>query len=307
MTPNPFYSVCITVYNGEKYIARALESVAQQSFRDYELLVLDDGSTDRSAEIASQFDCRVMTQPNSGVGVARQRLLEEAKGEWIAFLDHDDRWTPDYLQRMTDFSSDPRDVFRYTWIHHESPEGEIWDPPIAPRIGDHAFGHVLPQRIWPSASVLKRGTLLELGGFEPGLKAAEDWLVFFNLASRGSFAYLDERLVYIMRRPGSTSAPNRRYYDFERSVLEDYVLPRFDSLYPDFTVQERSMYLRETNKKLGLIKSLLATWQDFEVGHSEALQTHRAAVKLAPTLKGVWYRYLRSALRIPCKLPGMTR
>jgi glycosyltransferase involved in cell wall biosynthesis len=302
-----YYSVCITVYNGEKYIARALESVRSQTFTDYELIVLDDGSSDESAAIAAAHGARVIRQENSGVGVARQRLLTEATGEWLAFLDHDDRWEPNYLQRMSEFSKDPKDVFRYTWIHHESPEGEMWDPAIPPRIGEHAYGHVLPQRIWPSASVFRRELLLELGGFQPELKAAEDWLVFFNLASRGRFAYLEDRLVYIMRRPGSTSSPTRSYYNFERSVIEDYVLPKLDTLYPDFTPAERALYLRETKKKLGLIKSLFATWQDYECGHAEAMATHRAAVRLAPTLKGVWYRYLRSALRIPFKLPGMTK
>ena len=94
----PRVSVLMPVYNCEPYIARAIESVFEQTYRDFELIVADDGSTDRSGEIAASFpEVRYYARPHSGISPTRNFLLEKVKGEWIAFLDADDLWTPDKL------------------------------------------------------------------------------------------------------------------------------------------------------------------------------------------------------------------
>ena len=98
MTPR--VSVIVPLYNKAPYVRRALDSITHQSFRDFEVIIVDDGSTDEGPEIVRAYgDQRVqlITQRNMGPGAARNRGLEVARGEFIAFLDADDEWLPDYL------------------------------------------------------------------------------------------------------------------------------------------------------------------------------------------------------------------
>ncbi len=93
----PLISVVIPLYNKEPYIKRAIDSILAQKIQDYEIIVIDDGSTDKSAEVVKSFPdprIRLIQQENAGVSAARNRGIEEAKAELIAFLDADDEWTP---------------------------------------------------------------------------------------------------------------------------------------------------------------------------------------------------------------------
>jgi len=95
-------SVIIPLYNKGKYIARALDSVFAQTFQDFEVIVVDDGSTDNGPEIVSQYKeprLRMIRQQNAGPGAARNRGIKESKGAFLAFLDADDEWLPDFLKK----------------------------------------------------------------------------------------------------------------------------------------------------------------------------------------------------------------
>jgi glycosyltransferase involved in cell wall biosynthesis len=97
----PRISVVVPLYNKAPYVRRTLDSIARQTFTDFELVVVDDGSTDESAEIVRLFAdrrVRLVTQMNLGPGAARNRGIEEARGDLIAFLDADDEWLPEYLE-----------------------------------------------------------------------------------------------------------------------------------------------------------------------------------------------------------------
>src|SRR4051812_22846814 len=96
----PRVTVCLAVYNGADTLGAALQSAKEQTFRDFDLLVLDDGSTDDSPAIAEGMGAKVIRQANQGLGAGRKRLVEEADGELIAFLDHDDLWVPDKLEKQ---------------------------------------------------------------------------------------------------------------------------------------------------------------------------------------------------------------
>ena len=96
----PLFSIVIPLYNKEKEIAGTMDSVLTQTFEDYEVIIVDDGSTDRSHDIVSAYRdprIRIIQKENEGVSSARNRALEEAQGEFVAFLDADDRWAPEYL------------------------------------------------------------------------------------------------------------------------------------------------------------------------------------------------------------------
>src|SRR6476469_10004419 len=100
----PLVSVVIPAYNAERFLGEAIESVLAQGYAHFELIVVDDGSSDRTAEVARSFGDRVRTieQENSGVSAARNAGTRAAGGELLAFLDADDRWSPGWLERMVD-------------------------------------------------------------------------------------------------------------------------------------------------------------------------------------------------------------
>jgi glycosyltransferase involved in cell wall biosynthesis len=100
----PLVSVIIPVYNGARFLRAALESVFAQTYRPLEVVVVDDGSIDDSADIAQSFpDVRYMHQTNQGVAAARNHAIEAARGEFFAFLDQDDLWTPEKLKLQVDY------------------------------------------------------------------------------------------------------------------------------------------------------------------------------------------------------------
>ncbi|MBQ3453639.1 MAG: glycosyltransferase family 2 protein, partial [Thermoguttaceae bacterium] len=97
----PFFSVVVPVYNVRQWVGRAIESILAQTFEDFELILIDDGSTDDSAEVIAQYtDPRVklIRQENRGQGGARNRGIEASTGKWITFLDPDDQWLPGFLE-----------------------------------------------------------------------------------------------------------------------------------------------------------------------------------------------------------------
>ena len=106
----PLISVIIPVYNGERYLAEAIESALAQTYRPVEIIVVDDGSTDGTARVAERFSppARLFFQTKSGVGPARNRGVSKARGSFLSFLDADDLWPPDRLScQMAAFNADP--------------------------------------------------------------------------------------------------------------------------------------------------------------------------------------------------------
>ena len=101
----PRVSVIIPTYNSAKYICEAIDSVLSQTYRDYEIIVVDDGSKDNTAEVLGKYGNKVLSlyQENAGANSARARGLTEAKGEYVALIDADDKWLPDKLQEQVEF------------------------------------------------------------------------------------------------------------------------------------------------------------------------------------------------------------
>jgi glycosyltransferase involved in cell wall biosynthesis len=108
---HPLVSVIIPVYNGARYLRAALESVFAQAYRAFEVIVVDDGSTDDSGAIAQSFaDVRYLPQTNQGVAAARNHGIDAARGEFFAFLDQDDLWSPEKLQLQVEYLLSHPDV-----------------------------------------------------------------------------------------------------------------------------------------------------------------------------------------------------
>jgi glycosyltransferase involved in cell wall biosynthesis len=198
LTETPMFSVVIPTCNRVATIGRALRSVLTQTMDDYEVIIVDDGSTDGTHELLGALDCtrcRVLSNPvNSGVSAARNRGVAAAKGEFIAFLDDDDEFRPTVLAALRERClADPKPDFLWgvRVIHERAPNGHTistrvddWRD-ISPSVSDSEF-LPLTLRLATSAVFTIRRTLFEqLGGFDEALKVSEDRDLFITLAEGG--------------------------------------------------------------------------------------------------------------------------
>ena len=174
---NPLVSVIIPVYNYDRYLGEAIESVLGQTYQHLEVIVVDDGSTDRSGEVAKSFASKGVKychQVNAGIGPARNKGVELAQGEFMAFLDADDRWPLEKIERQLHaFESDPalEMVFGQAVQLQNGPE---WEAGVKDKKLDAAA--MVPGMV-PGTMLIKRDTFHRVGQFQGGWKVGEfiDW------------------------------------------------------------------------------------------------------------------------------------
>jgi teichuronic acid biosynthesis glycosyltransferase TuaG len=211
----PAVTVIIPAYNAQAFLARAIGSVERQTFLDFEILVIDDGSTDATAETAQGFSSvGYFRQPHLGAAAARNRGLEEANGEFIAFLDADDEWLPEKLARQLDYMEGVRSSFSYTdsYVVRDG-RRQLYSTLARPRRGaivPSLIDDWLDEAFITINTVIASRTLLQnVGGFERGLPTAsnEDYGLWLKLALRGTrFDYLHEPLALYYRGHESDSS-----------------------------------------------------------------------------------------------------
>ena len=196
----PLVSVIIPTYNRAAWVQEAAASVLAQTFRDYELLVVDDGSTDATLEALVSLGGRLKVlrqEQRLGVSAARNLGAAAAWGDWLAFLDSDDLWLPDKLARQVDYlRSHPHLVICQTeeiWIRN----GVRVNPPQTHRkAGGDIFLQSLQRcSVSPSAVMLHRRLFTALGGFDETLPAAEDYDLWLRTAWRYPVGLAPEPLV----------------------------------------------------------------------------------------------------------------
>ncbi len=226
-------SVVIPLYNKEAEVERALQSVVEQSLAPGEIIVVDDGSTDGSRAIVERFiaehpeaNMRLIVQANGGVSRARNRGIEEAKGEYIALLDADDVWLSGYIAEVcrlmeyypeADAYSTAFDIVdgkRRVAAPVPTHEGYI-------NIAQEALQHRYP--IIPSTATLRRDVVLRLGGFPEGMRIGEDqWLWARMMQSGAKFCFSPMSLVRYSRSASNRSAAIYRSEESLHSIEELY-------------------------------------------------------------------------------------
>ena len=177
--PDPRVTVIVAAYNGEKFLKETLESVFAQDFPSFEVVFVDDGSEDGTAEIARSFPLRYVRQANQGLPAARNTGLGQARGELIAFLDDDDVLPPTKLSVQAGYLDEHPEtgcvLGRQEWIF------DGVEPPPMPR--DQLFGEV--GGIQLVTAMIRRGVLEDLGGFDPTYSYAEDRDLFIRMREHG--------------------------------------------------------------------------------------------------------------------------
>jgi glycosyltransferase involved in cell wall biosynthesis len=212
---SPQISVVIPVYNGEAFVANAIDSVLAQEDAAFELIVIDDGSTDATPAIIARYGDKisVYSQPNAGEGAARNAALPHMRGELALFLDADDLIPPGYLNRFACAARNaPKiEVFHCGW-HAVGFDGELLYTVDEPQPYDSDPFHQLLS--WGSPAInavlVRRSALARMGGFDPTLRVQADFDFCMRLAACGArFRGVPGNLAIVRRRADSVSATRR--------------------------------------------------------------------------------------------------
>ncbi|NEM05923.1 glycosyltransferase [Geodermatophilus normandii] len=191
--PSPRVSAVLPCYNGAQYLSEALHSVLEQTRPADEVIVVDDGSTDGSAELAESFGVTVIRQANAGEGAARNRGLAAATGDLVAWLDADDRWRPQHLAVVTGLlDRHPHVLGAFGAVerfgtNHGILLGHVPGEPAVVLL--EAFSGWLHTTI---ASVTRRSALLAIGGFDESERYSVDFDLWLRLSRLGTFVATDE-------------------------------------------------------------------------------------------------------------------
>lgn len=209
----PLASVIVPVYNGAQTIYATLESVFRQTTQDFELIIIDDGSTDTTLEVVSKFDdprLSIFSYHNSGVAVSRNRGVAHASGKYLSFIDADDLWTPDKLAlQLEALESTPEAAVAYSWTDYIDQEGRFIDKAQRVTFSGDVYAELLLRDFLESASnvTIRRQVFLEFGGFDLSLSGAADWDFFLRLAKHYHFVAVP-RLGVLYRLLSSSMSAN---------------------------------------------------------------------------------------------------
>ncbi len=225
-------SVVIPVHNGEKYLAQAIESVLPQTFRDFELLIVDDGSTDGSRAIMDRYArrdarIRILYQVNRGVSAAGNLGFEKARGEWVARLDADDLFLPDKLQRQIAFIRQHPDVrivgtLGYFINHAGRVIGLVsTDGPFTRAQFEKMAARREPVFFVHSSTLMHRETVLAEGGYREQFVQAEDVDLWLRMAEKGHLLLKmpDPLLLYRLHGESLTMKRNAEQKQCHRWVM----------------------------------------------------------------------------------------
>lgn len=234
--PCPLISVVVPVFNGEQFIEETVRHVLAQTYPAVELVVVDDGSADRTLEIVESVapSARLIRQANQGVSAARNRGLQTATGKWVIFLDQDDLWHPMQLEKQARWMSAHPDCAAVVCpYHHWRPvQGQYPDPAGLWREEQDAgtdpdfTGWVYHQFLWDcwaqtSGTLLRRSALQAVGGYDETLAYSEDWDLWLRLSLQFPFATLRWPSV-LYRHHEVQGSRTVRAQDFRTELLERY-------------------------------------------------------------------------------------
>ena len=218
----PTVSVIIPAYNAEPFVAMTVNSVLQQTYQDLEVIVVDDGSSDRTAACLEEFGdrIRVHRQANAGVAEARNNGVKISSGSWIAFLDADDLWLPHKLERQMALGNAP---LVYSDRFNIGARGEL--PVVQSEVtkmheGDVFLPLLLEGNFITNSSVLiRRDVFAAAGGFAAGVSPAEDWDLWLRVAEHHAVAFCPEPLVRYRFHPEGASRNHRKMGEVRTRVI----------------------------------------------------------------------------------------
>ena len=296
------FSVVIPLYNKANYIENTIRSVLDQTCDDYELIVVDDGSSDNSLELARKYESdrvRVIAQANQGVSVARNTGIENARGSFIAFLDADDQWEPQYLQNIHALTEQyPESAIFVTAYAVDMGNGKIhYSTRLEPETGclpsywlTLAKGYDF---VWTSATVIRRDVLIEAGLFKPGEKIGQDLDMWARVARINPRVAYSNRICVRYNRAAEANARTRVRVAWAGAFIRDL---EEELVNPQRTAEEKASIQHKYDKKMTvfIFTAILAGEKD----------RAKKALKDWKGERNTTNRLLRTGLRIAMLMPA---
>ena len=227
MTPR--FSIIVPLYNKAPYVRKALESIMSQTYKDFELIVVDDGSIDNSASICegylsklSTLDSRLIRQANSGVAAARNNGVKVSSGEYVCFLDADDWWEPKFLEEMDKLIEEYPDAGLYVTNYIYYKPGKTHVALNLPRGYMNYPEAYIQSGAMPVTSIttcMQRKAFDEMGGFPIGIKLGEDFLLWAKTALHYKVAFCEKPLAYYNNDIPNTMRATRNLHAPEHHML----------------------------------------------------------------------------------------
>jgi glycosyltransferase involved in cell wall biosynthesis len=287
----PRVSILLTCYNHIRYLPACLEAVRRQTFQDFEVIALDDGSTDGTREWLSEQEgirC-VFNERNLGTYATLNVGLQQATGEFVAVLNDDDVWAPTKLERQLElFERRPGIGLAHTGGHFIDGEGQrIEGNPLGfafPTFesGDILLGLVYENKIIASAALARRECFERLGGFNESYFGSGDWEMWFRIAEQWQVGFVDEPLTfYRVHGENASHKFERIWKDDER--LREWIALRLEGIEGRFNADSLRRARAHNMACLGTVRTLNGD-------PSGGRAAFGRSIRLAP---GRWKSYLR--------------
>lgn len=223
-------SIIMPAYNAEKYISKAIDSVILQTHSNWELIIVNDGSTDRTSEVVDSykdFRIKLINIDNCGVACARNIGLDNVNGEYVAFLDSDDYWIENKLETQlyymlcnSNLVMTFSDYFSFYGDNMIIQNKQLYPFQISnPNDRLLVFNYIATLTVMVKASIV-----FELDGFDKTFFGTEDWDFWIRISKRGEFGYIDKKLAYYREHNEGISKNKRVHLIQEYKVLKKYVL-----------------------------------------------------------------------------------
>jgi glycosyltransferase involved in cell wall biosynthesis len=216
-------SVIIPAYNAAATIEKTIQSVFAQTFQDFEIILVDDGSSDGTLRVLERFTdlrLRIFSFTNAGVSASRNRGTKYAYGAFIAFLDADDLWTPCKLAAQLEaLEAHPEAALAYSWVDYINSEGNLIGNGTRIQETENLYSRLLLANALETASnpLIRRSALEEVLGFDEALSGGEEWELYLRLTRRHPASVVNKVQVLYRQHPQSSSANLTR---MERDPLQ---------------------------------------------------------------------------------------
>ena len=279
---NPLVSVIIPTYNSGHFVSAAIQSALAQTYQPLEVIVVDDGSTDDTKERISAWEGSIhyVRQPNRGPAAARNRGITLARGDLIAFLDADDVWLPQKLQKQVELLRHRPEAGMvhsalYYW-NEGTDNREVRNDSHSEKHG-HCYQSFFDRcGVTPSTIIVRREVLARIGGFDESIRrpSTEDYDLCFRIARYYELAYIDEPLI-LYRLHAANGSKNTA------TLLESqlYVLEKALSADPDLA---RMLGRRAVNSRVFHLLFSLGYCADDSANHRKALRVLQSGIGLSP-------------------------
>jgi len=262
------FSVIIPLYNKAPYICKAIESVFAQTYNDFELIIVDDGSADDSLEVVrsvlrkldiGKVRVKIVEQANQGVSVARNNGVKQAQYDYIAFLDADDWWDSSYLEEMSMLIELYANAGIYSSSYFKVKDGNYTPANIGVESGFklgiinyfQTYARTMYQPVWTGSVIVKKTLFSELQGFKPALKLGEDFDLWVRIAMKYPVVFLNKPLAYY----------NQDVEQENRAIGDKLYQPEEHMLFSDYSQYRQNkdfLYLFETLALYGLLPYYIA-------------------------------------------------